>query len=68
MTTAKLHWNRVLSTPDGKYLIVDVKNFYLNNPINKSEYIKIALKIPPPKRSSTHMTYSESNVTDTSML
>ena len=41
-TTSKLYWNIVLSTPDGKYLIVDVKNFYLNNPTNKAEYIKIA--------------------------
>ena len=47
MTTAKLHWNSVLSTLDGKYLIVDVKNFYLNNPMNKAEYLKISLKILP---------------------
>ena len=49
LTTDKLHWNSVLSTPDGKYLIVDVKNFYLYKPINKAEYLKIALKIPPPR-------------------
>ena len=47
LTTAKLHWNSVLSTSDGKYLIFDVKNFYLNNPMNKAEYLKIALKILP---------------------
>ena len=47
LITAKLHWNSVLSTPYGKYLIVDVKNFYLKNPINKAEYLKIALKILP---------------------
>ena len=46
-TTAKLHWNIILYTPNGKYLIVDVKNFYLNNSINKAEYLKIVLKIPP---------------------
>ena len=53
-TTAKLRWNSVLSTPDGKYLIVDVKNFYLNNPMNKAEYIKIALKIPPQEIIETY--------------
>ena len=54
LTTAKIHWISVLSIPDGKYLIVDVKNFYLNNPINKSEYIKIALKIPPQEIIDTY--------------
>ena len=29
LTMVKLHRNSVLSTPDGKYLILDVKNFYL---------------------------------------
>ena len=47
LTTAKIHWNRVLYILDGKYLIVDVKNFYLNNPMKKAGYIKIELKIIP---------------------
>ena len=47
LVTDKLHCNSVLSKPDGKYLIVDFNNFYLNNTMNKAEYIKIALKIIP---------------------
>ena len=47
LTTSKLHWNSVLSTLDGKYFIVDVKNFYLNNPMKKLEYLNIVLKIIP---------------------
>ena len=47
LTTAKLHWSSVMSTPDGKYLIVDFKNFYLNNIMNKAQYLKIALNILP---------------------
>ena len=47
LKTAKLHWNSVLSTPDGKYLIFDVNNLYLNNPMKKAEYLRIALKIIP---------------------
>ena len=47
LTTSKLHWKSLPSKPYGKYLIVDVKNFYLNNTINKSEHLKIALKIIP---------------------
>ena len=26
LTTTKLHWNIVLSTPDARYLIADLKN------------------------------------------
>jgi hypothetical protein len=28
MTTAKLHWNSVLSTPSAKYMCLDIGNFY----------------------------------------
>ena len=44
LTTTKLHLNIVLSNPYGKYFIVDFKNFYLNNPMKKAEYYKIAIK------------------------
>ena len=54
LTTSKLHCNSVLSTPDGKYFIVDVKKFYLNNPMNKAEYLKIALKILPQDINDTY--------------
>ena len=37
----------MLSIPDGKYLIIDFKNFYLNNPMNKAEYLNIELKMNP---------------------
>ena len=47
LTTSKLRWKSVLSTPDRKYLIVDAKNFYLNNPMMKAEYYKIAIKLIP---------------------
>ena len=29
LRTSKLHWRIIVSTPDGKYLIFNVKNFYL---------------------------------------
>ena len=41
LTTDKIHWNSVLSTPDRKYLIIDVKNLYLNNSIKKYGYYNI---------------------------
>ena len=36
-TTEKLHLNSFISTPDAKYLIVGVKNFYLNSQINNKD-------------------------------
>ena len=41
LTNSKLHWNIVIYTPGSKYLVVDVKNFYLNNLMLKQEYFKI---------------------------
>ena len=46
-TTSKLHRNSILLTPFSKYLVVDVKNFYLNKLIYKHDYYKIALRIIP---------------------
>ena len=47
LTTSKLHWNSVLSTLDGKYLIVDFKNFYLKKPMKEAKYYKISIKLIP---------------------
>ncbi len=34
MTTSKILWNSVLSTPGAKYCCADVKNFYLETPMD----------------------------------
>ena len=47
LTTSKLHWNRVLSIPVSKHPVVDIKNFYLNNPMSKHEYYKTAISLIP---------------------
>ena len=47
LTTAKLHCNIILFTPDRKWTIVDFNNFYLNNPIKKAEYYKLVIKLIP---------------------
>ena len=43
LTTSKIHWNSAPSTPGSKYLVVDIKNFYLNNPMSRNEFYKIAI-------------------------
>ena len=47
LTTSKLHWNSVISTPGSKYLVVDANNFYLNTIMAKNEYYNIAIILIP---------------------
>ena len=47
LTTARLHWNSVLSTSYAKYLVIDVKNFYLDNLMKIKEQDKISIKLIP---------------------
>ena len=48
MTTAKLHWNSVLSTPDAKYMCLDIGNFYLSATLDRYEYMKMPINLFPP--------------------
>ena len=47
LTTTKILWNSVLSTPDAKYMCADVKNFYLETPMDRPEYMRMPLKLIP---------------------
>ena len=41
MVTAKLLFNSVISTEGAKFLTVDIKNFYLNTPMERFEYMRL---------------------------
>ena len=45
LITAKLIFNSVLSTKNAKLMCADIANFYLNNPMNRYEYMKLSLEI-----------------------
>ena len=45
--TAKIHWNSVVSTPNAKYMCLDIKNFYLTARLEYFEYMKIPLDLFP---------------------
>ena len=47
LMTSKLHWNSVIATPGTKYLVVYVKNFYLNNMMPEHKYYNITLILIP---------------------
>lgn len=47
LQTAKLLFNSVISTPDAKFMSVDIKDFYLNTPMSRPEYMRVALRDIP---------------------
>jgi len=47
LTTAKILFNSILSTPKARFLGIDIKNFYLNNDMHRCEYMKISTEYIP---------------------
>ena len=45
VTTSKVMWNSVISTPNARYMCVDVKNFYLNTTLDRYEYMRMLIKL-----------------------
>ena len=46
-TTAKIVINSTISTPKAKYLVGDVKNFYLGTIMTRYEYLRLSITIIP---------------------
>ena len=40
LTTTKLLWNSVISTPNAKYMCADIKSFYLETSLDQHKYMK----------------------------
>jgi hypothetical protein len=47
LTTAKILINSVISTPNAKFLVIDINNFYLNTPLGRFYYMVINLASLP---------------------
>jgi hypothetical protein len=47
ITTSKMLWNSVISTKGAKYMTMDIKNFYLCCPLDRSEFMKMPISIFP---------------------
>ena len=45
ITTAKLHWNSVISTEDEQYMCLNLSLFYLSAALKYYEYMKISLAL-----------------------
>jgi hypothetical protein len=47
LTTAKMLFNSTISTPGARFLVIDIKNFYLNTPLECYEYIVVMMASLP---------------------
>jgi hypothetical protein len=47
INTAKLHWNSVVSTPNVKYMCLDIKINYLTAALEHFNYMKMLLTLYP---------------------
>jgi len=43
MLVAKILFNSVISTPDARFMTMDISNFYLNTPLKRPEYIRMRI-------------------------
>ncbi len=44
LTSSKMMWNSVISTPGARYICADVKNFYLKTPMERHEYMRMPIE------------------------
>ena len=47
LSTAKILFNSVVSTPNAKFCTMDIKDFYLNTPMEQYKYMCIPIDIIP---------------------
>jgi hypothetical protein len=47
LSIAKMLFNSTISTPGAKFLVIDIKNFYLNTPLARYEYMVIMMASLP---------------------
>ncbi len=47
LLTVKLLLNSIISTPNAKFMTMDIKDFYLNTPMIRYEYMQLRLADMP---------------------
>ena len=47
LLTVNIFINSVISTPDAKFMTINIKDFYLNTPMKRFEYMKLKLNNLP---------------------
>ena len=59
LTTSTLLFNSVLSTNEAKFACIDIKNMYLQTPMERKEYIRIAVHLIPKAFMKEYNLYSK---------
>jgi hypothetical protein len=47
LLTVKLMFNSIISTPNAKFMMVDIKDFYLMTPMDHFEYFQMKVELFP---------------------
>jgi hypothetical protein len=47
LLTVKLMFNSIISTPNAKFMTIDIKDFYLVTPMDRYEYFRMKLELFP---------------------
>ncbi len=47
LLTVKLMFNSIISTPNAKFMTIDIKDFYLMTPMDRFEYFRMKLEVFP---------------------
>jgi hypothetical protein len=45
LLTIKLMFNSIISTPNAKFMTIDIKDFYLMTPMDRYEYLRMKLEL-----------------------
>ena len=47
LETAKMVFNSVVSTPEAKFMTIDISNMYLNHPLQEYQYMRFNINMIP---------------------
>jgi hypothetical protein len=47
IVSSKITWNSIISIPNAKFSSADIKNMYLETPLNQYEYMEMPLQLIP---------------------
>jgi hypothetical protein len=59
LTTTKILWNSVISTPGARYMCVNIKNMYLVTPMDRKEYMKLPISLIPKEFQDVYNLHSK---------
>ena len=63
LTTEKILLNSIVSTLNEKFMTIDIKDFYLNTPMDQSKYMRLKLR-NLPEREVQHYNLAEKTTRD----